>query len=112
MLKIAYKYLPPKRIDILENCQIRISQLNALNDPFESLIPFSIDFDKYPKKIFEYISRQKMLENLFGNLNNLIVDNIGVISMSRCDTNMLMWSHYALNHTGFIIGFDLTNSFL
>lgn len=33
---MLYKYLPPERIDILQNMQIRFSQLGALNDPFES----------------------------------------------------------------------------
>ena len=33
---IFYKYLPPERIDILQNRLIRFTQPNALNDPFEA----------------------------------------------------------------------------
>jgi len=33
--KKLYKYLPPERLDILENRLIRFSQPSALNDPFE-----------------------------------------------------------------------------
>ena len=31
-----YKYLPPDRIDVLENAAIRFTQPDQLNDPFES----------------------------------------------------------------------------
>ncbi len=35
----AFKYLTPERIDVLENQQIRFSQVKHLNDRFEFL-PF------------------------------------------------------------------------
>lgn len=31
---------------------------------------------------------------------------IGLLSLSSVPNNILMWSHYALNHTGFAVGFD------
>ena len=33
--KNLYKYLSPERIDVLQNKQIRFTQPEALNDPFE-----------------------------------------------------------------------------
>ena len=33
---ILYKYVPAERIDILQNLQIRFTQPNAMNDPFEA----------------------------------------------------------------------------
>lgn len=34
-------------------------------------------------------------------------DNIiGLFSLAKANNNILMWSHYAKNHTGFVIGFD------
>ena len=33
---MLYKYLPPERIDVLENLKIRFSPLKSLNDPYES----------------------------------------------------------------------------
>ena len=33
---IVYKYLPPSRIDVLEDSRIRFTQPAALNDPFET----------------------------------------------------------------------------
>ena len=31
-----YKYLPPARVDVLQDLRIRYTQISALNDPFES----------------------------------------------------------------------------
>jgi hypothetical protein len=32
--------------------------------------------------------------------------SVGVMSLSEVPDNLLMWSHYAANHTGFVLGFD------
>ena len=32
---ILYKYLPPERIDVIQNCKIRFTQYGDFNDPFE-----------------------------------------------------------------------------
>src|SRR5574340_716052 len=32
---ILYKYLPPARIDVIQNCAIRFTQYDDFNDPFE-----------------------------------------------------------------------------
>ncbi|HEY3369341.1 MAG TPA: DUF2971 domain-containing protein [Prolixibacteraceae bacterium] len=36
---------------------------------------------------------------------------IGLFSMSSMPDNILMWSHYSFNHTGFVVGFN-TNSLI
>ncbi|GAA4916794.1 DUF2971 domain-containing protein [Mucilaginibacter defluvii] len=40
---ILYKYLSPERIDVLNNLEIRFTQVEALNDPFEGNPNFKID---------------------------------------------------------------------
>lgn len=34
-----------------------------------------------------------------------------VLSLTKNGNKLLMWSHYADNHSGFVIGFDATSSF-
>ena len=34
--------------------------------------------------------------------------NVGVLSLSATNDNVLMWAHYTNQHTGFVIGFDTT----
>ena len=38
----------------------------------------------------------------------ILMDSVvqGCLSMSEINNNILMWSHYAQNHEGFVIGFD------
>lgn len=38
-------------------------------------------------------------------------DNLGVLSLSRTEDNLLMWSHYASEGKGIVIGFDDDHSF-
>jgi hypothetical protein len=36
--------------------------------------------------------------------------SVGVFSLSKTPTHVLLWSHYASNHSGFCIGFRLPDS--
>ena len=39
---MLYKYLPPSRVDVINDLKIRFSPLKSLNDPYESLPLLSI----------------------------------------------------------------------
>jgi hypothetical protein len=86
---ILYKYLPPDRIDILENMQLRFSRPTDFNDTFDSdfLVPKSQGIGA---KAARY------------HLKN----QLGVLCLTEKADNHLMWVHYAKNHTGFILGFN------
>src|ERR1051325_9989452 len=38
-------------------------------------------------------------------------EHVGVLSLTEKADNLLMWAHYAQQHTGFVIEFDADNSF-
>jgi hypothetical protein len=38
-------------------------------------------------------------------------DALGILSLSRTPSSLLLWSHYADSHRGFVIGFDENNEF-
>ena len=44
-------------------------------------------------------------------LRNRMFNDIGILCLSEDRSNILMWSHYAKNHSGFAIGFDSEHSF-
>ncbi len=88
---MLYKYLPPERIDVLENLTIRFTQLLSLNDPFEH----SLMIGNHEYALDEAKSS----------------DDVRFVSLSRNHTNLLMWSHYAASHTGFCIGFNEVDPF-
>lgn len=41
-----------------------------------------------------------------------IKDQVVILCLTRCAFNPLMWAHYADQHQGFVIGYDVSGSFL
>ena len=150
---IFYKYLPPERIDILQNRLIRFTQPNALNDPFEARPNFHAlatregfasafaDTIRQAPPIWEHcrlVTQTNLDQQAFTDkverdpdyaeqvYNNLGLSNlhtyarkrtyelcnvVGILSLSETPDNLLMWSHYAEEHTGFVLMFDNSHDF-
>ncbi|PKG79883.1 hypothetical protein CXF80_17080 [Shewanella sp. Actino-trap-3] len=91
MKDCLFKYLPPERIDVLENMKIRFTSVVSLNDPYESLMRL-------------------------GDVNAFVDHKRGdngfkFVSLSRNNANLLMWSHYSASHEGYVLAFDRNHSF-
>lgn len=55
---------------------------------------------------------EKLAPNSLGQeIVKLLGDNFGVLSLSRTEKSLLMWSHYASEGRGFVVGFDEKHSF-
>ncbi|MEZ9709801.1 DUF2971 domain-containing protein [Vibrio breoganii] len=107
-MKQLFKYLPEPR-NLFEEGFIRLSQIVALNDPFEasfcmtSLEQLSSHFDEsnaYDAELGE-LSFPDYVKNR--------MHHIGVISFSENKENLLMWAHYANEHKGVIAGVSQFN---
>ena len=57
--------------------------------------------------LFEW--ERKSMDKHFKNLQNEMNNRFGVLSLTRNPTNLLMWSHYANEHKGVVIGIDTSN---
>jgi Protein of unknown function (DUF2971) len=91
---VLYKYLPPERIDILENMELRFSRPSEFNDTFDSdyLVPMS--------------------QGLKGKTARVVLKSrLGILCLTEQPHDQLMWVHYARNHTGFALGFNARASF-
>lgn len=132
-IKMLYKYLSPERFkNVLVDNRIRFTQASCFNDPFEvlpyieSLVSKDL-FSKFTdlikekaKHIDESFVNDRMLklENLFTSpalnfnvpfsemLRKEFDNKYGILSLSKNFKNIVMWSHYSKDHTGFIIGFN------
>lgn len=60
-------------------------------------------------KGIEYAS--ELSDSLGKDVIDLFGDSFGILSLSRSNSSLLMWSHYTQSHSGFVIGFDDTNNF-
>ena len=89
-----YKYCPPERIDILEDLKVRFSPPSDFNDTFDSyhLIPSGSGVGA---KLARVAFRTQF----------------GVLCLTECPDNQLMWVNYAANHAGFVIGFNPKSPF-
>ncbi|MGR6837931.1 DUF2971 domain-containing protein [Aliivibrio wodanis] len=87
MLNKIFKYTG-LRVEFFDNLLIRASQKYALNDPFEL------------RPGYGGIRGKKVSEASYFDYS--------VVSLSETNNNLLMWSHYAEQHKGMIIEFDLT----
>lgn len=92
--EILYKYLPPERIDVLGNLEVRFSRPSEFNDTFDThyLVPRSQGKTGIATRF-----RFKR--------------GIGIFCLTERPDDHLMWVHYARNHTGFVLGFRANASF-
>ena len=133
---MLYKYLPSDRIDVLEKLKIRFSPLKSLNDPYEVLpsIDVTTETETSLENIYQEIDeawkdfpikdrterkRQELRDAakqvftsqfnnniLSSNLADTLGDSFGILSLSRSNSSLLMWAHYASEYKGYVIGFD------
>jgi hypothetical protein len=126
-----YKYVCADRIDILLNGLIRFSQPEVWNDPFDCY-PFYEDHKEKnpfylmykmanlinrakqgdiptPEEVEKYETESKRLtkDDVYRYINRKIVS----LSLTEKKDNLLMWSHYADNHRGFVVEFEMSADF-
>ena len=103
------------------------------NDPFDSKIPISFEFDSFEEVLPQLNEELKLLESSLTELERIkrikylhsigtFTDpeylkmairetesfpekNLGIYSLTASYKNILLWSHYATSHTGFVVGF-------
>ncbi|EKF9154346.1 DUF2971 domain-containing protein [Vibrio cholerae] len=120
MLKSLYKFFPARE-SFFDNFLIRVSSKDSLNDPFEvnPSIDFYMDFfDKVgcPGYSGDPKSKHVLYNNIKAMLNHSKLkiqplESLGIISFTEDKENLLMWSHYADQHKGFVIEFDIEHEF-
>lgn len=49
--------------------------------------------------------------HLGSSLSFYVNQHLGILSLSRNPTNLLMWSHYANDHKGYVLGFNASHHF-
>lgn len=95
---VLYKYTAQPNY-LFEDGYIRATQLSALNDPFEaSYCPKSLM--ELSRHLEIYLTSEELISQIEKDKNS-----VGVISFTEAKDNLLMWSHYADEHRGVIVGF-------
>ena len=110
---ILYKYFPPGR-NFFEERFLRFTPRTALNDPFE-IRPSESSLAEQMKRNHP----DKLMDDFEGDYETIFNPILGadffhkhgILSLSKTRNNLLMWSHYSKNHSGYVIGFDANHEF-
>jgi len=126
-----YKYLPYSEgaLKILSDGTIKYASPLEFNDPFDCLPHYdAASIEKYPQtrpELFKAAAKLRGLspagriqhkQQMIAELRNRIDDgtfvrdllkDVGVVSLSKNPLNILMWSHYADFHRGFVLEFRI-----
>ncbi|HCG5955204.1 TPA: DUF2971 domain-containing protein [Vibrio parahaemolyticus] len=118
MITSLYKYFPSRPV-FFDNFLIRATTGRALNDPFE-VNPN----DDYWVDLLMELDRELSREEAQNRLSVMITlkqreydfgidlyKRYGIVSLTETRDNLLMWSHYADEHKGFVVEFDTTHDF-
>lgn len=97
---ILYKYYGYEAgLKALESQQLGFRKPKNFNDPFELSFLSNSDGPH---------SKQASLKRVLDELR----DTVAVLSLTRTANNPLMWAHYGQDHSGFVIGYDVSDDFL
>ncbi len=80
---------------------------NLMKNGFNQHKPLIMEFFRNFMTMKTPQFREFALDTLMKSVNDII----GILSLSETPDNILMWSHYSANHTGFVIEFDEKHSF-
>ncbi|MBF7065782.1 DUF2971 domain-containing protein [Aliarcobacter butzleri] len=129
--EFLYKYRnfeDPYMINIIKNSSLYFSQAKNFNDPFDLRLDLKKNYTKQERLSYmKYLSKEngsdlnhykelkkkakdpkefnKIKEESFYKVFN----KVSILSLSSDPKNILMWSHYAHNHTGLV--FEFTQKF-
>lgn len=102
---------------MLKNREFYFSDPKHFNDPVDcqigiySALKTAVDIaEKENSTVKEKLKNLGTLEHICTKIEK-DVKNAAVFSLSKEENNILMWSHYTERHSGFSVGFALSNTF-
>lgn len=104
-----YKYVPPERVDIVRDLRIRFTPPGYLDDPFECRIAFPRRSAKYTAGPSNGSGFDE--DELIRLVRRMVSFEWGILCLTKRPDNLVMWTHYAAAHRGFLLEFDPENSF-
>ncbi|OCH36196.1 DUF2971 domain-containing protein [Aliivibrio fischeri] len=97
-----FRELNKTTYDLLLNSELWCASPMSLNDPFDA----QFDYESFAQKVSSSSSVDSYTKHLIHNASQ-VFDNVGICSLSAQRDNQVMWSHYADEHRGLCIEFDI-----
>lgn len=113
-----YRAYSARALEMLIRRELYFANPAALNDPYDCRINIrdslasaiqraqQLESPEFRKSLERFLKIEHVYEKMDNDLAGM-----GILSLSRDPANTLMWSHYAGNHKGFCVGFQLSEKF-
>jgi hypothetical protein len=119
-MDIYYKYrtYSPRALEMLTKREVYFASPDQLNDPYDCRISIRRALEEAITnavrngngKLQSKLERFRKIAHVYEKMEEDL-GKVGVLSLSRTPTNVVMWAHYAENHQGFCAGFHLSEKF-
>ncbi|WP_120366764.1 DUF2971 domain-containing protein [Acinetobacter cumulans] len=126
-----YKYVSLEKglgaLGIINDCTLGYNNPVNFNDPYDCMHAIDLDFTTFNKEKFEIIADGKikatnwikkknqiqadLKKQICKDLTKDIRKHVAVTCFSTDPLNILMWSHYADNHKGFLVEFKFPKEY-
>ncbi|HFE9682871.1 TPA: DUF2971 domain-containing protein [Clostridium perfringens] len=91
------------KLNSIKNGKLWVNNAYDLNDPFECSFKFNDEpINKINYQVQKYYDYQKKTDEVLEDLKK----EVYIAALTESKTSLLMWSHYAKNHTGICIEYD------
>jgi len=69
-------------------------------------------YNSFYEMLDTHFDKEQLHKNIINQFLTLISNHIGILSLSKIDNNLLLWSHYSNCHQGIVIEFEDEHPFL
>ena len=129
--KFLYKYreFGPRTDDIITNSEFYFALAKSFNDPFDCNLSYREDYSfseieeckkRFLKRnpnisveIKEYLFKTKSDEYISSmrSSKQKLMNNTGILSLSKTNNSVTMWSHYSKKHEGLVFELDVEKDY-
>ncbi|EAN5881063.1 DUF2971 domain-containing protein, partial [Salmonella enterica] len=92
---ILYKYVPEETLKLFfdhDATSFKFTPVGQFNDPFET---YGVSFASEDKDSLAHLTFRSKINS-----------DLASLCLSRSPLEVLMWSHYAQHHRGYVVGID------
>ncbi len=126
--EFLYKYreFSDRTDEIILNSEFYFASPLSFNDPFDCNLSYKKDYSKdeienYKKKCksrysdtneaLDKICSSEDFYNLRMEVKKQLIENSGILSLSKTNESIPMWSHYSKNHEGLVFELDVKEDY-
>lgn len=112
-----YRAYTAYALEMLINRELYFARPDELNDPYDCRLNIRRSLTAaiaraeqlQNNELHQRLQRLRGIDHVYEKMDRDI-SSVGVFSLSRTPTHVLLWSHYAHNHTGFCAGFQFSEA--